>query len=314
MATNNNGHLLDSAGNVAVDFVWGNLPMQPNDERAATVSNYGGSTGDHSWGATTMVASGRLDFTADSHAIAEAVYSGFPSYIAGVAVYHITAASGDGTTVTYTGTNEFKAGDVITIQGLSVSALNLSSVTVASANAQQFTVTNAATGSVTAATGLAYLANAATYSSGYYVNGVPYLAVPNVIGKTTALAEDALLDAGYLLANITVATAATNATETVTAASRTAGQVATTITATNTYAAGDLVTISGVDTTVNGTWTVVSATGSAFVIDTTATTALSLSALTGSVVAVSGTIHTQSVAAGAASQTTSSLITITPWA
>jgi len=33
MATNNDGHLLDSAGNVVVDFVWGNMPLQPNDVR-----------------------------------------------------------------------------------------------------------------------------------------------------------------------------------------------------------------------------------------------------------------------------------------
>ena len=31
MATNNNGNLLDDAGNVVVDFVWGNMPMQPNE-------------------------------------------------------------------------------------------------------------------------------------------------------------------------------------------------------------------------------------------------------------------------------------------
>ena len=31
--TNNVGNRTDSAGNVAPDFVWGNFPMQPNDER-----------------------------------------------------------------------------------------------------------------------------------------------------------------------------------------------------------------------------------------------------------------------------------------
>jgi hypothetical protein len=37
MATNDNGHLLDTAGNVAIDFVWGNLPLQPNDVRTDSV-------------------------------------------------------------------------------------------------------------------------------------------------------------------------------------------------------------------------------------------------------------------------------------
>jgi hypothetical protein len=45
MAVNNNGNLLDSSSNVAVDFVWGNVPMQPNDDRAASISNFGGTTG-----------------------------------------------------------------------------------------------------------------------------------------------------------------------------------------------------------------------------------------------------------------------------
>lgn len=33
MATNENGHLIDDAGNVVVDHVWGNMPPQPNDVR-----------------------------------------------------------------------------------------------------------------------------------------------------------------------------------------------------------------------------------------------------------------------------------------
>ena len=61
MAKNNNGNLLDDAGNVAVDFVWGNFPMQPNDVRPNT-------------------ATGRLDSTLDSHIIALSGWNGFPQY------------------------------------------------------------------------------------------------------------------------------------------------------------------------------------------------------------------------------------------
>ena len=61
MATNENGNLLDSAGNVAVDFVWGNFPLQPNDVR---IEN-GGAV---------------LDFTKDNHVIAETGYNGYPLY------------------------------------------------------------------------------------------------------------------------------------------------------------------------------------------------------------------------------------------
>lgn len=61
MATNENGNLLDTAGNVAVDFVWGNFPLQPNDVREEN----GG---------------GLLDATLDNHSIAYEGWNGFPLY------------------------------------------------------------------------------------------------------------------------------------------------------------------------------------------------------------------------------------------
>ena len=59
MATNNNGNLLDSSGEVAIDFVWGNVPMQPNDARPDTK---------------------RLDPALDNHIIALSGWNGFPQY------------------------------------------------------------------------------------------------------------------------------------------------------------------------------------------------------------------------------------------
>ena len=61
MTTNQNGHLLDSKGNVAIDFVWGNFPLQPNDVRR----DNGGTN---------------LDYTKDNHVIAETGYNGYPQY------------------------------------------------------------------------------------------------------------------------------------------------------------------------------------------------------------------------------------------
>lgn len=61
MATNANNNLIDDGGNVAVDFVWGNMPMQPNDVRAEN----GGTL---------------LDYTLDSHNIVEDGWNGFPLY------------------------------------------------------------------------------------------------------------------------------------------------------------------------------------------------------------------------------------------
>ena len=60
MATNNNGHLVDDKGNVVVDFVWGNFPLQPNDDR---------------------VEPNLLDYTLDGHIIADAAYNGYPLYV-----------------------------------------------------------------------------------------------------------------------------------------------------------------------------------------------------------------------------------------
>lgn len=61
MATNNNGNLLDTAGEVAIDFVWGNFPIQPNDARPNTTA-------------------GRLDPALDNHIIALSGWNGFPLY------------------------------------------------------------------------------------------------------------------------------------------------------------------------------------------------------------------------------------------
>jgi DNA/RNA endonuclease YhcR with UshA esterase domain len=63
----------------------------------------------------------------------------------------VTAASANGTTVTYTANNNFSTGQSVSITGLSTAAFNLQNVNIASANTTQFTVTSSATG--TAVTG-----------------------------------------------------------------------------------------------------------------------------------------------------------------
>ena len=73
----------------------------------------------------------------------------------------VTAASGSGTTVTYTSANDFAVGEIVSIRNLSVSGLNLTLQTIVSASSTQFTVSNSATGScsgqsATANTGWVY--------------------------------------------------------------------------------------------------------------------------------------------------------------
>jgi hypothetical protein len=65
----------------------------------------------------------------------------------------VTAATGDGTTVTYTAANTFSVGQVVSITGLTIttgSSLNLSNQTITTASATQFTITNATVGTAAA--------------------------------------------------------------------------------------------------------------------------------------------------------------------
>jgi hypothetical protein len=315
--TNNNGNLTDSAGNLQTDFVWGNMPKQPNDERAdgtPTATTTYGAAQNGQWTTKSTIASARLNASLGDHSDIEAEWANFPSYVEAAGNYMVTAASGNGTTVTYTSQNKLAAGDSVNITGLTAGAYNLSAATVATANPLKFTVTNAANaGEITGQWyGKVQLTTAASAADGA---GIGFINVPNVLGNTTAVALDTLKDAGYETANITTAAAATNAAGVITAAARTAGSGVTTITdASHGFVTGNRVTITSTDATVNGTYTVTRLTDNTFTVTTTATTVLALSAITGAVVAVAGTIKTQSVAAGTASVASTATITITPWA
>ena len=320
MAVNNNGNLLDTSGNVAVDFVWGNFPMQPNDDRTdgtAVEVVAADAAQNKSWSGYSLKPSARLNAALDSHAIAEAEWANYPSFIEAAPNYIVTSVTGDGTTVTYTSQNYYKGGETVNITGLTASAYNLSGATIASADKLKFTVTNAANaGLITGQYGKVQSTTAVTAADGA---GIAYINVPSVIGETTALALDELKDAGYEAANITTATAATNAASTITAVSRT-GTTAT-ITSSGAgakYPVGTKITVASLvspDTALNGTWTVTAVATNTVSFTTTtsgalSTTGLSVAGLTG----VAGTIKTQSTAAGASSVATTATITITPFA
>ncbi len=319
--TNTNGNATDSAGNVKVDFVWGNYPMQPNDVRTdgtpvATVA--ADAAQNYDWNGYTEYPSARLNPALDNHVIAEAEWNNYPAFTPGAGNYKVTAASGNGTTVTYTSQNKLAAGDVVNITGLTASAYNLSSATVATADALKFTVTNSANaGEITGQWyGKVESTTALTAADGA---GIAYINVPSVIGATTAVALDLLKDAGYEAASITTATAATNAASTITAVSRT-GTTAT-ITSTGAgakYPVGTKITVASLeapDTALNGTWTVTAVATDTVSFTTTTSGALSTTGLTvAGLTGVAGTIKTQSTAAGASSIATDATITITPFA
>ena len=309
----------DTSGQQAVDFVYGNLPVQPNDDRAATISNTGGSTGDYGWSQTTKVASARLDASLDNHANVEAGWAGYPSYVPAAGNFIVTEASGNGTTVTYKSFNFLSAGDTVNITGLSVGSYNLSNATVASANQQQFTVTNAANGGlITGQRGKVESTTALTAADGV---GIGYIIVPNVLGATTAVALDALKDAGYETANITTASAATNTATQPTRINVTATTAATVYVTggTSTWAVGTKVTIAsgtGIPAALVGTWSVTGGSGSTLVIAGSGWTVADTGSITPgtALTGATGTIKTQSTAANASSIATTATITITPWA
>ena len=321
MAVNNDGHLLDDSSNVAVDFVWGPLPVQPNDERAASISQIGGSTDDYAWSATTKVASGRLDPTLDNHSAVEAGWAAYPSYTQAAGNYIVTAASGNGTTVSYTSQNSLAVGDSVNITGLSAGAYNLSSATVATANALGFTVTNSANaGSITGQFyGKVELVSAAGSGDG---SGLGYIVVPNVIGLTTASAIDALKDAGYETGNITTDSAVT---PTVSNVALTTNVLVVTTAAAHGYAIGDSVTIAGLtngagdksaDVDLNGTYTITAKTSTTFTVakvHANVATHAPTAGGTAKVAAKAGLIKTQSTAAATATVSTAATITIAPY-
>jgi hypothetical protein len=320
---NNNGNLTDSAGNLQVDFVWGNIPAKPNDERAdgtPTATETYGAAQNGQWTTKSTINSARLNPALANHDAIEAEWSGFPAFTAGAGNYKVTAASGNGTTVTYTSQNELAAGDVVNITGLTASAYNLSSATVASADKLKFTVTNSANaGEITGQWyGKVESTTALTAADGA---GIGYIVVPSVLGNTTAVALDTLKDAGYEAANITTATAATNAAISVTAAARTAGSTTATLTATGAGAAfpvGTKITVAsltGDGAALNGTYTVTANATNTVSFVSSASTVLALTGLSaGTVVGVAGTIKSQSVAAGTASVASTATITVTPFA
>lgn len=319
--TNENGNATDSAGNLRIDFVWGSRPAHPNDERTdgtptATVAY--GAEQNAQWTTKSTIPSARLNSALNNHSDIEAEWSGFPAYIPGEGNYMITDVSGNGTTVTYTSQNYLSAGDVVNITGLTASAYNLSGVTVASADKLKFTVTNSANAGLITGQwyGKVQLTTALSAADGA---GIGNIVVPSVVGRTTAVALDLLKDAGYEAANITTATAATNAASTITAVART-GSTAT-ITSAGAgakYPVGTKITVASLvspDTALNGTYTVTAVATNSVSYTTTTSGTLSTADLTvAGLTGVAGTIKTQSTAANAASIATTATITITPFA
>ena len=98
----------------------------------------------------------------------------------------VTAASASAGVITYTATNSFAVGQVVTISGLSTPAFNIVGATITSVTATSFSITNNATGNaVTAASGTALvpsvttdISSAVTIEEGVGVITIQTTAVP----------------------------------------------------------------------------------------------------------------------------------------
>ncbi len=85
----------------------------------------------------------------------------------------ITNIVGNGTTVTYTADNGYTASQVVSIDGVIPNVYNLQNVTIASRTANQFTVTNGATGAYISG-GLAYApVNLTGYTAELQIRSLP---------------------------------------------------------------------------------------------------------------------------------------------
>ena len=145
------------------------------------------------------------------------------------------------------------------------------------------------------------------------LEGAGYIVVPSVIGQTTANATDILEDDGFV---VTSGAAVAQTAKAVTAVSRTAGSTTVSVSAVgHAFPVGASVTISNTGSaSANGTYTVLTAATDTFTASGTATTVLALTGLSASAAGTTGTVKTQTIAAGADNIAVGAAITIAAYA
>jgi hypothetical protein len=231
----------DTSGRQAVDFVWGNIPMQPNEDRAGAVSpaNFSAnSSGDNFWGATTRVASDRLNPALSFHDMVEAKYAGFPeftgnndgAYISGVAYIVVPSVIGDTTAVALDKLKDagYETASITTATAATNAAI---SITAAARTAGSTTATLTATGAgaafpVGTKITVASLADTGAPLNGTYTvtavatNSVSFVSSASTVLALTGLSAGTIVGvAGTIKSQSTAANAssvATTATITVT--------------------------------------------------------------------------------------------------
>jgi hypothetical protein len=214
MATNENGNLVDDAGNVAVDFVWGNFPLQPNDDREEN----GG---------------GLLAPTLDNHEIAYQGWSGYPLYTP-----NTEGAEGAGYIVvpSVLGQTTTNAVDILEDAGLVVTTAAGATNTATQPTRINVTTTTAATVTIAGGTSTWAVGNKVTIAAG---TGIPTALVGTWTVTGGSGSTLVIAGTGWTVADtgaITPGTALTGAAATIKAQSVAAGA--------NTIAVGAAITIT----------------------------------------------------------------------
>jgi hypothetical protein len=172
---------LDSGGNVQVDHVWGNIPMQPDDARGENT----------------------LDPALDNHIIAVTGYNGFPGYIPNTPPYDDTIPN---TLVPdVVGETQQDAEDAIEAADLEVGTVTTADNAGGATDENDGTVKSqipAAGTKVNEGTDVNLVVYAYT---------IPTVEVPDVSGDTEIEATDAIEAAGLVVGTVT--TSADGATE-----------------------------------------------------------------------------------------------------
>lgn len=147
MAVNNAGAQLDSAGEIAIDFVWGNFAPQPNDSRTT-----------------------RLDLTKGDHINLESGWNGYPSYTPNTPGSDVAGSTDYVYVTNVLGKLTADADDILKDNGLTVTTASAATNTATQPTGINVTTTTAATVTVAGGTTTWAVGTKVTISAG---TGIP---------------------------------------------------------------------------------------------------------------------------------------------
>ena len=206
MAVNNAGAQLDSAGEIAIDFVWGNFAPQPNDARTT-----------------------RLDLTKGDHINLESGWNGYPQYTPNTTGSDVAGSTDYVKVSDVRGFTTANAADVLADNGLTVTTAAAATNTATQPTGINVTTTTAATVTIAGGTSTWPVGTKVTIASG---TGIPTAlvgtwSVTGGSGSTLVIAGS-----GWTVANtgaITPGTALTGATGTIKSQSIAGGAATTAV-------------------------------------------------------------------------------------